>query len=58
MIEDNNTKYGFIKPAIDAHTGINSAAELLRDCSYDVIIADDLVAKAMNDYKHETKERL
>lgn len=59
MIEDNNTKYGFIKPAIDAHTlGINSAAELLRDCSYDVIIADDLVAKAMNDYKHETKRKI
>ena len=59
MIADNNIKYGFIKPAIDAHTlGINSAAELLRDCSYDVIIADDLVAKAMNDYKHETKRKI
>ena len=54
-----SNRYGFIKPAIDAHTlGINSAAELLRDCSYDVIIADDLVAKAMNDYKHETKRKI
>ena len=54
-----NAKYGFIKPAIDAHTmGINSAAELLRDCGYDVIVADDLVAKAMNDYKHELRRKI
>lgn len=47
-------KYGFIKPAIDAHTlGINSAEELLKSCGYDVIIADDSISKAMNDYKHE-----
>jgi len=33
MIEESTVKYGFIKPAIDAHTlGINSAAELLRSC--------------------------
>jgi hypothetical protein len=58
----NNTliaKYGFIKPAIDAHTmGINSAAELLRDCGYDVVMADDFVAKAMNDYKHELRRKV
>lgn len=54
-----NAKYGFIKPAIDAHTmGINSAAELLRDCGYDVIVADDFVAKAMNDYKHELRRKV
>lgn len=54
-----NAKYGFIKPAIDAHTmGINSAAELLRDCGYDVIVADDLVAKAINDYKHELRRKI
>lgn len=54
-----DAKYGFIKPAIDAHTmGINSAAELLRDCGYDVIVADDLVAKAMNDYKHELRRKV
>ena len=54
-----STKYGFIKPAIDAHTmGINSAAELLRDCGYDVIVADDIVAKAMNDYKHELRRKV
>jgi hypothetical protein len=54
MNDTVNTKYGFIKPAIDAHTmGIISAAELLRDCGYEVVMADDLVAKAMNAYKHE-----
>lgn len=54
-----DVKYGFIKPAIDAHTmGINSAAELLRDCGYDVVVADDLIAKAMNDYKHELRRKV
>ncbi len=38
--------------------GINSAAELLRDCGYDVIVADDIVAKAMNDYKHELRRKI
>lgn len=51
-------RYGLIKPAIDAHTlGINSAAELLRNCNYDVIIADDSIAEAMNDYKYEIKRK-
>lgn len=59
MREVSNIKYGFIKPALDAHTlGINSAAELLRDCNYDVIIADDIVAKAMNDYKYELRRKI
>ena len=55
----NNLRYGLIKPALDAHTlGINSAAELLRECGYDVLFADDSVAEAMNDYKHEVRRRL
>ena len=58
-MSDRSTKYGFIKPAIDAHTmGVNSAAELLRDCGYDVILADDSVEKAMNDYKHEVRRKV
>jgi len=52
-------RYGLIKPALDAHTlGINSAAELLRECGYDVLIADDYIAEAMNDYKHEVRRRV
>ena len=59
MNDRKNIKYGFIKPAIDAHTlGVNSAAELLRDCGYDVIVADDSVEKAMNDYKHELRRKV
>lgn len=54
MDNKNSPIYGFIKPYLDAHTmGINSAAELLRDCGYDIVIADDLVASAMNSCKHE-----
>ena len=59
MNKSNNVRYGFIKPAIDAHTlGINSAIELLRECDYDVVIANDFVAKAMNDYKYENKRKI
>lgn len=51
--------YGFIKPAADAHTlGINSAAELLRDCGYEVLVADHLVENAMNDYKYEQRRKV
>ncbi|NLK64606.1 MAG: cobalamin-binding protein [Tissierellia bacterium] len=59
MANLNNTKYGFIKPALDAHTmGINSAAELLSSCGYEIVFADDLTARAMNDYKHESRRKL
>ncbi len=52
-------KYGFIKPALDAHTlGINTAAELLRDCGYDVTIAKESIAQAMNDYRHEVRRKI
>ena len=56
---DGEMRYGFIKPAIDAHTlGINAAAELLRTCGCDVIIAEDFVAEAMNDYLYEVKRQV
>jgi hypothetical protein len=59
MNDGMDVKYGFIKPAIDAHTlGVNAAAELLRDCGYDVTIADDEVAKAMNDYKYDRRRKV
>ncbi len=54
-----NTKYGFIKPAIDAHTmGIVTVSELLVDCGYEVVLADDDVEKAINEYKHEARRRV
>lgn len=59
MSDRLSAKYGFIKPALDAHTlGVNAAAELLRDCGYEVSVADDFVAKAMNDYKHELRRKV
>lgn len=54
-----NTKYGFIKPAMDAHTmGVDSAAELLRDCGYDVVVADESVGQAMDNYKYELQRKV
>lgn len=51
--------FAFIKPSLDAHTlGVNSAAELLRDCGYHVIIGDAAISCAMNDYIHETNRAL
>jgi len=59
MNDTLNAKYGFIKPAIDAHTmGVNSAAELLKECGYEVVLADDVVAHAMNDYKYELRRKV
>ena len=54
-----NYKYGFIKPAIDAHTmGIVSVAELLKECGYEVELANERVEKAINDYKYEAQRKL
>lgn len=54
MTATNKDIFGFIKPALDAHTmGVNTAAELLRDCGYKVIIADEMISTAIGDYKYE-----
>ena len=54
-----NIKYGFIKPAIDAHTmGIVSVSELLKECGYEVILADDDIEKAINEYKYEARRKV
>ncbi len=51
--------FAFVKPSLDAHTlGVNSAAELLRDCGYKVIIGDEVIAKAMNDFKYEMNQKI
>lgn len=50
--------FAFIKPSLDAHTlGINSAAELLRECGYKVIIGDELIADALNNIKYEVNRQ-
>jgi len=39
--------FGFLRPAIDAHTlGISSLAELLRDAGINVVVADEVVCRA------------
>lgn len=54
----NQGIYGFIKPALDAHTmGVNTAAELLRECGFDVLIADERISKAIGEYRHEASRR-
>ncbi len=58
MVATNKDIYGFIKPALDAHTmGVNTAAELLRDCGYEVIIANEEISKAISDYKYEANRK-
>lgn len=53
-----NEKFAFIKPSLDAHTmGINSIAELLRDCGYEVLIADQTLEKTINDIRYEVNQR-
>ena len=54
----NQGVYGFIKPSLDAHTmGVNTAAELLRECGFEVLIADERISKAIGEYRHEASRR-
>lgn len=44
--------FGFVKPCVDVHTmGIYTIANLLRDCHYKVLIADDVINTAIEDIK-------
>ncbi|HHV42068.1 MAG TPA: cobalamin B12-binding domain-containing protein [Clostridiaceae bacterium] len=46
-----NKIYGLIKPANDAHTiGLQSAAEHLTECGYQVVIANEEVQRALTHY--------
>lgn len=58
MAYTTNFKYGFIKPINDAHTmGIVSVSELLLECGYEVVIADENIEKAICEYEHEAKRK-
>lgn len=51
-------RFAFIKPSLDAHTmGINSIAELLKECGYEVIVADEATERIMNGIRHEANKR-
>lgn len=57
MLAVDGDIFAFIKPSLDAHTlGINSAAELLRECGYTVLIAGEDIAEAMNNIKYEVNQ--
>lgn len=44
--------FAFIKPYSDAHTlGINSIAELLKDCGYEVVVGDEKIENIVNDIR-------
>ena len=52
-------RFAFIKPSLDAHTmGINSIAELLEECGYEVLIADESMQRVMNDIRYEANQDL
>ena len=49
--------YAFIKPYSDAHTlGINSIAELLKDCGYEVVVGDEKIENIVNDIRYKTNQ--
>lgn len=55
----NSKKYGFIKPALDAHTlGLTSISEYLKECGFEVIIGDNTISEALNEYQVENKRKL
>lgn len=59
MRDEPRTVYAFLKPAIDAHTlGLISAAELLRDCGYQVEIAPHPIQEAIVSYQDEHSLKL
>jgi hypothetical protein len=45
----NEDVFGLVRPSVDVHTlGISLIADLLRDCGYRVVIADEKVCEACN----------
>ncbi len=49
----SNEVFGLLRPSIDAHTlGISTVADLLRDCRYQVSVADEGVCRALDSLHH------
>lgn len=58
MNQTYKDKFAFIKPSLDAHTmGINSIAELIKECGYEVLVADEATEKIMNGIRYEANQR-
>lgn len=49
--------FALLKPSLDAHTlGVNAAAELLRDCGYEVLTGDTRLSQIMNDIRYPSNQ--
>ena len=59
MTADKNETFGLIKTLVDAHTmGIHSAAALLRDCGYRVVISPEQIEYAVERIHNESSHRI
>lgn len=59
MSVTKNETFGMIKSLVDAHTmGINSAASLLRECSYEVVIAPERIEYAIEKILDKENQKL
>lgn len=59
MNRKHDDKFAFIKPSLDAHTmGINTITELLKECGYEVLIADDVIEDIMNNIRYEINQQM
>lgn len=51
-------RFALLKPAIDAHTlGLNALAESLRSCDYEVVLAPEEIAQALDGVKYQELRR-
>lgn len=58
MIVEKTEIFGLIKPKLDAHTmGIHSAAQLLQECGYGVVLADERIEELLGNIRHEPERR-
>lgn len=59
MSVTKNETFGMIKSLVDAHTmGINSAASLLRECGYEVVIAPERIEYAIEKILDKENQKL
>ena len=53
----NNEKFALLKSSLDAHTlGVNAAAELLRDCGYEVLTGNGDIAQLINEIRFQSNQ--
>ncbi|MGI6150250.1 MAG: cobalamin-binding protein [Firmicutes bacterium] len=53
----HDVRYAFLKPTLDAHTlGITAAADLVRDCGYEVLVGDEAVSQSLNEIQYEKNQ--